>query len=347
MHSLIKKDVDAFKGLLILLVVVGHNSFITRGMPDFNKLLYTFHVFLFFYLPFLFDVTGISCRALIDRLVRYGVPYTFFCVLAAALYFFSYGKSGDSLWLADFVVGFGVGSAPLLGRVTGFQLYWFLPAIFTLFVFRSFAEGLDRKWKRVLLVVFCVLHGFIGLFPQVLKVYAPLGVLIVIFVYPVGILCRLFWVRLSQAALLRLGVISFIGLLFSLLVADRLRIWINLAELRVYAVDNILMLLLQDLISLFAFFAFLGLSSIYSRFDFLVFLGRNSLLIYLVHSLYFQFVIRALSGLRLDSISIGVVSLVVTVLLSMLSAHVLNSSKRLKGLLFPKNFVEWRKECCG
>jgi fucose 4-O-acetylase-like acetyltransferase len=42
--------IDRLKGLLILLIVIGHNSLMMTAFPDFQRLIYLFHVQSFFLL---------------------------------------------------------------------------------------------------------------------------------------------------------------------------------------------------------------------------------------------------------------------------------------------------------
>lgn len=155
--SLITRDESsAIKGLLMLLIIFGHTSmlttdFMTGERTYFWNWLYTFHVFVFFILPFIYGHkrkrNEVETRAdgfLVDysyvaaefkhNFIKMFFPYLWFCVISAFVFLsIGYGVFNPQGMLYAFV--FGEQSA--LGRYFGFNLLWFLPAMLALLTLKS------------------------------------------------------------------------------------------------------------------------------------------------------------------------------------------------------------------
>jgi fucose 4-O-acetylase-like acetyltransferase len=107
--SLISRDSSlVFKGFLLLLVIIGHNSILMDLCVNgfLKKTLYLFHVYCFFSLPFLYgykDTVGSTSNILNDikkNFINLYVPYFWF-TLFSTFVFFLLGNPVDlknSLW---------------------------------------------------------------------------------------------------------------------------------------------------------------------------------------------------------------------------------------------------------
>ena len=104
--SLITRDESsAIKGLLMLLIIFGHTSMLTTNFATgertyFWNWLYTFHVFVFFILPFIYGhkrkVVETRIEGSVDyqqvvfefkhNFVKLFIPYVWFCVISAFVF---------------------------------------------------------------------------------------------------------------------------------------------------------------------------------------------------------------------------------------------------------------------
>lgn len=120
----------------------------------------------------------------------------------------------------------------------------------------------------------------------------------------------------------------------------------RLAGLKVPSAAEPLRLLLHDALAVSAFVAIAGLSARLARVPGLVWLGRQSLFIYLVHSIVFQGILAAL-GLRPGrgtagaDAALAAGSLAATLALSALAAHVVTTRPLLRDAIAPRAARDW------
>lgn len=98
---LTRDESNIIKGILILLIVLGHNHFLMDG--EYVRLqiqLYKFHVIEFFILPFFYKMKAdTSWEHLRDIIVRNWVPYLWIlsaCYLTSCIYSIKSGWNGDT-----------------------------------------------------------------------------------------------------------------------------------------------------------------------------------------------------------------------------------------------------------
>jgi len=152
---------DIAKGIGILLVALAHND-LQSYAPFLHKIIYSFHMPLFFFLSGMFfrpqTTLGVLTRKRFDSLLR---PYFFTLVFIyfAALFF-------------DGTMGFPVAASRLLKALyaNGFSLdwvaMWFLPALFvinlTAWAFYRLTDSAPR-WLRLLALAAMLIVGLLTL----------------------------------------------------------------------------------------------------------------------------------------------------------------------------------------
>lgn len=145
-----KDESNAIKGLLIFLIILGHNSIFTKSIPGSFGYLYTFHVQTFFVLPFLYGAKTLALKDSFKKnFARLYYPFiVFFIVLSIVNYFLS-NTIADPNKLININKGGGIfintlltGSYYFIDLFTGFQYLWFLPVMFSMSVLR---ETIERK----------------------------------------------------------------------------------------------------------------------------------------------------------------------------------------------------------
>ncbi len=278
---------DALKGLAITLIVLGHNTDFTRPLPWLFTVLYSFHVWVFLLLPFL-PTGGTQRSTWLDRTVRYLTPYVLSVVAASVLFRVAFAHSSSTLaWLSTVGLALVIGSAPLLDAACGFQLYWFLPTLWSIVTTRDVLAKAPA-WMRVAVWVGCFLvAASVGGYSAAVKTYVPFGVLIAayaVWLGPLAARANGSWLCKSAAGVF----VAAIGWALATAVQLSGGLNSNLAVLQLHTLARPALFMAQSAIPVLAFVTLLGLAPAYSRATLLQVLGRHSLVIYLVHSFFLQ-----------------------------------------------------------
>jgi len=340
-------DIDVVKGVLILAVVAGHNTLISLGAEDFRRYLYSFHVIGFLFLPFLFPAPVFDQRAVIDRFVRYMTPFFFMYTLSAILFFsFEIKESSFLSWLADYSIGLVVGSARLVDKASGFQLFWFLPTLLSLAIMRSLLGLAPKRTQKATLIGLIILHGAIGALPLSLKNYIPFGLLIVAYVWPLALLSE-FIIKASSTNkwVTWFALVVFIITSAAILFSDTS---VNLAILKLYSYKEFHLLALHDANAISAFVSLVGLSRGFPLSTIWKALGKYSLEIYLFHSLIYQAILRLYQFGQVKGIVAsgpplvaGLIVLLITCAISYIIA-IIGRRMAFWRIIFPRSLRDWK-----
>ena len=341
-----RDTLDCAKGILIFLIVVGHNHQLVDAFPSGRWFLYNWHVYSFFlisaFLPFRPHEPGFF----LTRAVRYYVPFILFFTLVWA----STGGWDQPLqkvlaWLSAVVIG----SADFLGDASGARLYWFLPALLGLTAIR-WTIAKTGGWERYLLPVVAV-SGFLfsGLLPDRIEPFIPLGLPIAL--YAIGP-CLVFGAFMTYALagsrfrLLTCGVLSVIVLALCTLIASLSPSTLVLAAFKYYDIRELHSLVVHALLAIAACSAVVLLLALSVRPALLAWLGRSSLLIYLSHQIFYSVLVRLLRRaspdvLREHEVAAGLVLVFATLVLSGAFAYCVTNIPRLRRFLTPRDLGDW------
>lgn len=150
--SLISRDESsALKGLLILLIVIGH----LRGalLDELKEYLYCFHVQCFFILPFLYPSKKLTRDNVVNLVLKLLWPfwllYAIQIVIAVALFHISSFTEGETLLrgVPNTLLGiwsFFTGGITLIDKFCGTQFLWFLPCFLSMSIIRMWWQGSSR-----------------------------------------------------------------------------------------------------------------------------------------------------------------------------------------------------------
>lgn len=147
---LTRNESNGIKGFLILLIVLGHNKYVMQGGQS-NLFLYSFHVYAFYYLPFLYDFKKSNWIELIGKnLRRFYVPYTLvFGLLGVIAYL-----SGTLAPVGTLALTYICGSQYMLGQSFGMGSFlWFIPTMFSVMLFRRLYYVLNMRLRVAMLGV--------------------------------------------------------------------------------------------------------------------------------------------------------------------------------------------------
>jgi len=353
--SVARDQIDSIKGILIFAIVLGHNPSIHGWAEPVYILLYGFHVAGFLILPFLRSPPQLSGTLLRDRAMRYLVPHYAFVALAGVLFlYFVQGTDDVARWLWNLAFALTTASSQSLKNATGLYLFWFLPALLSLTLFYSCVghRCAARSW---IVAAAITIHLVGSALTTKVKLYAPFGVMAALWVLPLGLACRVVWLRWGvpsrrvSAMLLICTRAAGAGILLGVGSGGPIRS-LQIHSLQVASIRHPIGLLLQDVYAGFAFFTLLGLSPWLARTRLLPELGRWSLQIFLLHAFFYQGFLRVVHISRLGtsgplaSTTLLLVSFSAVLFASWCSARGLSMNRTVRVLLFPRRWTEWRGE---
>lgn len=276
------------KGLLIVLVVIGHNSYMMNLFDKSNIIkdyLYSFHVDSFFYLSCMYNIKPL-CRGVIiknfNRLLR---PYIFLFLLFLLINYLCFDFLPPFCKIA---IGFISGSASALSEIHMFQFIWFLPSMFAFLILRNLFFY-DVKFGFLIiffssLILLYLLFGFHRYF--FIDNYLLFGLYGAMSNFTVSILLR-YLIEKYYLCVYFKYVVIFLFILFTVLY------FVFLPKLYWYYLNVYL------IIPIFAFSAIFSISKsnvVCSKFGLLLInLGKISFSIYLLHQIIFNILVHILN----------------------------------------------------
>lgn len=304
---------NSIKGILILLIVFGHNHVLCPNNEAFGLMdyLYKFHVIGFFILPFFYN-TEKSCSKdqIITIFIRCIIPYIwicFLCFLCNSIYTRTLNISISSLYALM------QGTQTPLREAFGFVFPWFLPAYCSFSIMLLFARKYKTMWWGI--TIFSVITWFWSWNTfYIFKNVAPFGTGLAISYFGAGCLC-FYLNNISE--------------------------WFKYVSIFVFAIltvgywDSWQLGFLYKLFPVFFFSAIL-LVSPYLQCRLLQNLGRNSLGIYLFH----MFIVNITYMIFPKTIVWGIVGFILSLLISLFITQFIMSKSFLRKLLFPRSLMD-------
>ncbi|XZE55523.1 acyltransferase family protein [Planctomycetaceae bacterium SH139] len=348
-----RDGVDAIKGLLILVIVLGHSDTLSNYFPSLRKAFYFFNVQCFLLLPFVFPSRRWSRKTLGDRAVRYLVPYTLFLLLSFALTliierFASLADPGETA--ANLAFAWYSGNEGVIDGVASIRALWFLPTLFSLVALRAVTD-ISVSWKLILIAGSLSVIACGWMIPLAWYRYSPLGIWNAMFFLVPGLLLWEFIRRKDYSdSNLLLGTFATIAAVGMLLITMRPEIGrVAGAGIGSYDPRDWQTFLLALALPLVLMIGLLGISRPLGWIKPLVFCGRHSLGIYLFHGfLYAGLGMLVFGGdfnkpaITRSHVGWGIVIAVVNISLSGLITWFISRSPMLSNLLFPRDKTSWR-----
>ena len=135
-----REESIVIKGLAILLVVLGHNKILIPEGGLYYQYIYSFHIYIFFILPFLYDKSPIlSHQKKIDLTVRLLYPYLILFTLCFIVYYKTSDRSINTSVFSSYLKGLLNIHGETAGTVCGATFLWFLPSFLVLSFIRNLA----------------------------------------------------------------------------------------------------------------------------------------------------------------------------------------------------------------
>lgn len=279
--TLVSRNADRIKAILIIIVVADHNDWLRNFSPSFFEPL-TFHVLGFFLLSFSFSTKTWSSNFALDRIARYLIPFWWVLTASSLAFSFTYKVHGG---IADFflkwVLAALIGNAPFVKSSSGLMMLWFLPCLFGLTCLLAIFDSLKSNSARYLSISLAIVaHLAIPLMSSTSILCVPFGLAIAADIFVLGLIWR---------KILKLQLPKYwgpIALAFFIATYSTL-VWVpvhlEIATLSLAGISNPSILLLQDIAGIAGVLSIVWLTSQPRQIQWLENIGKNSLLIYLFH----------------------------------------------------------------
>ena len=153
----------AIKGFLIFLIILGHNMIFTHYTEPIQGMgyLYCFHIQAFFILPFLYGAKLLTKKRLANYFIRLYWPYLLLTTILSVIYSNFYLQKGFDFW--EILRMYITGDVDLIKQHCGVQIFWFMPAMFSLSVLKDWFYNSNKVVRTVLLLFSCIANVFLFL----------------------------------------------------------------------------------------------------------------------------------------------------------------------------------------
>ena len=315
--------IDIARGLAIMLIVVGH--IINKSMHTslLIKIIYSFHVALFFLISgYLFNSNKKITEFAKNKFIRLMIPYFFWSVVFLIPYYIFGRDVGGQLGISSsydiktilYNIVYGNGNSSALRQNSAL---WFLPALFTTEIFFYFLINLFKESKKYILFFICIVIGILS--QTYLKIYLPWGINSFLNIGVYFMVGNIFKdINISKFSNIKISFIAFFTLFFGLIAAFFNTETINCIE---YSYGNIYLAYISGtLLSIF----FILISYKISKNKILSYIGKNTMSILIFHKLIilvFQTKLGIISKLLINSnfyveFIIGIIVMFITIIVS-------------------------------
>lgn len=307
-----KDDSSTIKGLLTILIIIGHNHIMAPKTSPLMAYLYTFHVVCFFILPWLYDnKKELTTKTIGNIIYRNWIPYIIFFVFSLGVFTVLEGKHPD---MSGLFSAFIIGSQKLLKQNVGVLFLWFLPTFCTFSILKTTSD--NNKWIKYLFIILSLMTFFLSwVEAEWMRNHLPFGIFTAtkFFVYGILTTSLLQWREWTKY----IGAATFIVLSY-LYFHNHIGYGIMLMPITGF------MFILSILPIL--------------KMKWLRAIGNYSLPIYLTH----VFIYNALELVIPHTKIWGLISLILTIGIAYLVSVTIYKMERVRKLIFPRNFNEWK-----
>lgn len=338
-------SLDALKGLLILLIILGHMPLLWAQAPTLFYGLYSFHVTAFLLLTFTRPSLP-NLSKLKQQAVRYIVPFLLFTCFYSLASFLLDPSGSIFQRVSETILALAIASTPTLDAATNLKMLWYLPTLFILVVLKDFFAYLLLKAKLVavsLLLVSVFVHVSLGEFGA-WRFYVPWGLLQALYVLPLGLIVHAYHSQFEEGRVpFKHGVTLCIITLTMLVIATYSEQQFDIGNLDVYSIANTWKFMLQDTILLGSFLVLYWASPLFPAKPILAALGKLSLPIYLIHPIFILIFHKILNKLDLFTpLEILLLFCLVTTA-TYLTATLLMKCTLAQKVLFPKSSLHFQE----
>ena len=277
MQSLLDRESSNFiKGVLITFVIIGHNVFITSLNDKIWVLVNLFNVSNFFIIVFTYGCReNVSIYEYIKKISFKILPYYIATFFTYAVLYKLYSLSSEfeslTLELKDYIFAFFLGGGRLKDT-TGFLLLWFFPSFYYFLILKYFV--MNRRCYILLgLSFFIFIYQYVryGYF-----CYLDSNAITSSFYFlPFAIVTNLILRKFNSNILFMISLLLYLAMFVGILLID--------------------LEYLYFLVPMLVFIILFRISKIYTLLKssigvFFIFIGKNSMFMYISHSLFFYLI---------------------------------------------------------
>lgn len=322
MKTISKQSTNNIKGILIILIIIGHLSLLSS---ELRYILYSFHVIIFFLLPFLYIETSVSINEIKKLFKRVYIPFFIFYLTSFILYNIFYLH--QTIEFNEFILGLIVANSNSLDQYIGIKAYWFLPAYIIIILFLLIYNSSSKRLKIITFLFFLISHFIISMLQQNALQSLPYNLYIVFYLFSLGLIFKYLYYRYD---LLSLNFFySFLGFLFCSFI-----VYGNKYDIAIPIIPNFIdspfLFLSHDFLIFFAFLFLLKISTINN--NIIQYFGITSIAIYTIHPLVIQ-------GLKLfletDNLISNIIIFILTIAITLLIIKALDKLKIYK-VIYPR-----------
>lgn len=349
-----KEESTAIKGLLIFIIILGHNAIITNSVKNIMPYVYLFHVKAFFILPFFYKSRTISFKdCALKNFIRLYYPFLLLFIILSLLYYFVSSNIVDPNKIAKgldtisdnpllyFTNTLFTGNAYLIDYFTGYQFLWFLPVMFSLMIIKNYLQ--DRKIIRYIalfigFILYFVMYSYskaqsIQELRFNMMLFSPFAIIQGIAMYFMGYTCS--QIILNDKVCQYLAkCFSAIFIIFSIFVLYKLNQNPDFVKTCEYG----------SIIRFIAPFLFMGLlytlRKLLSRSTILIKLGELSLPIYIFSTLICTIFYMIFNRLNAITPSNGIIAQILITIISYYVALLLYRMPTIRKWIFPRSKEE-------
>jgi hypothetical protein len=342
-----------WKGLMILVIVIGHNTWFSLNHPEWRKVFYFFNVHAFFLLVFTRPASNDLGKTWSVYIFRYLIPYFTFATLGFLLYHFGLGGRTPGLEeLKTFGLALWTGDMYRLEDSTGIQLFWFLPALFSLILVRTLGSKYPMMDKLFCLLGILWILGVDETSTGIYFEFLPLNLEAGFYLYPQGRLLEIMWRKRSFVSRKQQWISTWIALTASAILIIVI-VKANLGYVTVVGPylgqwHSFPTLLVSLLLPFFFFIGAGGLVDLLPQLPGIVSLGKYSLQVYLLHVFISTGLLFVMFNAKMPNAQLqantwwtGYPVIIFTTVISLLSSFGLMAIPVTKKVLFPADGQEW------
>lgn len=304
-----KKTSTTVKGVLILLIILGHNSILMHTQNGdtpilLYRYLYHFHVYCFLILPMLYNVPVMTCSRLKKDISHLFKPYVFLFIALVSYQIILGERINPERVFEAFISG----NEPLIKGALGASFPWFLPTMFTFLILRN-----TLCWRPKLLKIVFAISVTVYLLTRVLNVFSLytfnyfLGCMVALAYFSVGIIVRKIYLYITQKKeyikFVHLITVVSTVLFFIYYKSNYMELWFSLNAWVIMPIS--------------VFISLLSIIEVTKEFKFmyaLEYLGKITLPIYVFHMFIYNAIVMVIGKLHIPiNCFIGVIAFFLTI----------------------------------
>lgn len=329
---------DAVKGILILCIVLEHNNLLTNNYDWIRPFCDAFAAGCFLIFTFTWPIKRLPLVQYLDKYFAYYWPYIILLTATTILNYIIFRHSSLNETLFDFFQALVVASPDTIKDSSGFMYLWFLPTLCFLYLIRYFTYG-HTKISFLIAVIIWLSIGAIN--DDVLTSF-PFSFHVIAFIFILGLIYQ----ELHQK-LINDNNYTKVFCLISFFLCSIASYFIGW---ELFLAGGIIPSWQDPLLLLYySYFMLIAIPSIYHLLSFMpalinkvfIYLGKNSLLTYLIHPLIFIAFTKVF-----PIIEQPLFSFILTIIICLLTALFLEKMPYINSLIFPKkisNLIPSRK----